>query len=117
MALVSRCGQVAIHLALIFDECSADGNRRKPNERPPRIAASRFSGVSRGRRPVAQAPPGRASHRRSANGARLGWLIDPRECQVHVYRPASPVELLHRPRSVSADPLLAGFSLEMTEIW
>lgn len=52
------------------------------------------------------------------NGARLGWLIDPREQQVHVYRPESPVvELLHRPESVSAEPLLPGFSLEMAEIW
>ena len=51
------------------------------------------------------------------NGARLGWLIDPREQQVSVYRPESPVERLHRPRSVSADPMLPGFSLEMLEIW
>ena len=52
-----------------------------------------------------------------ANGTRLGWLIDPRERQVHVYRPGSPVELLQRPQSVSADPLLPGFTLEMVDIW
>ena len=52
-----------------------------------------------------------------ANGVRLGWLIDPREQQVSVYRPQLPVELLDRPRSVSADPLLPGFSLEMADIW
>ena len=51
------------------------------------------------------------------NGARLGWLIDPRERRVHVYRPGSPVELLQQPRSVSADPLLPGFTLEMADIW
>ena len=51
------------------------------------------------------------------NGARLGWLIDPREGQVHVYRPGSPVELLERPQSVSADPLLPGFTLQMADIW
>ena len=51
------------------------------------------------------------------NGARLGWLIDPREGQVHVYRAGSPVELLQQPRSVSADPLLSGFTLEMADIW
>ena len=53
----------------------------------------------------------------AANGARLGWLIDPREQQVHVHRSESSVELLHRPRSLSADPVLPGFRLEMTEIW
>lgn len=52
-----------------------------------------------------------------ANGARLGWLIDPRERQVLVYRPETPVELLDRPRSLSAEPLLAGFTLEMGDIW
>ena len=56
-------------------------------------------------------------HEYIANGTRLGWLIDPRERQVHVYRPESPVEVLHRPRRVSGDPLLPGFSLEMDEIW
>lgn len=56
-------------------------------------------------------------HEYIANGARLGWLIDPRERQVLVYRPESPVEPLHRPGSVSGDPLLPGFRLEMTEIW
>ena len=52
-----------------------------------------------------------------ANGARLGWLIDPRERQVSVYRPESPVELLNRPSSVSAGSFLPGFSLEMVDIW
>ena len=52
-----------------------------------------------------------------ANGARLGWLIDPRDQQVLVYRPESSVELLNRPRSVSADPLLPGFTLAMVDIW
>ena len=52
-----------------------------------------------------------------ANGARLGWLIDPRERQVLVYRPETPLGLLDRPRSVSADPVLPGFTLEMADIW
>ena len=52
-----------------------------------------------------------------ANGARLGWLIDRREQQVFVYRPATPVERLHGPERVSAEPLLPGFSLEMPPIW
>ncbi len=51
------------------------------------------------------------------NGVRLGWLIDSREGQVHVYRSESPVELLQRPQGLSADPLLPGFTLEMADIW
>jgi len=51
------------------------------------------------------------------NGARLGWLIEPRKRQVLVYRAEAPAELLQQPRSVSADPVLPGFTLEMADIW
>ena len=50
------------------------------------------------------------------NGARLGWLIDPPGRQIFVYRPDSPPERLEAPASVSADPVLPGFSLETDEI-
>jgi len=51
------------------------------------------------------------------NGARLGWLIDPVEGKVHVYRPGAEVEVLEKPGSVSADPELPGLELEMERIW
>ena len=51
------------------------------------------------------------------NGAVLGWLIDPIERQVYVYRPDLPVEQLDNPGRVSADPELAGFVLELGEVW
>ena len=38
-----------------------------------------------------------------ANGARLGWLIDPFDEQVHVYRPATDPESLPRPLTLT-DP-------------
>ena len=50
------------------------------------------------------------------NGARLGWLIDPSGGEVFVYRPDSAPEQLAAPASVSADPVLPGFRLEMDEI-
>ena len=50
------------------------------------------------------------------NGARLGWLVDPPGGQVFVYRPDAPVERLVEPDSVSADPVLRGFCLEMDEL-
>ncbi len=51
------------------------------------------------------------------NGARLGWLIDPSTRQVYVYRPATPLEVLDAPPSVSGDPELSGFVLELADIW
>lgn len=51
------------------------------------------------------------------NGAALGWLIDPLERKVYVYRPAEEVEILENPKSVSGAPLLANFSLDMEKIW
>ena len=50
------------------------------------------------------------------NGAQLGWLIDPEEKQVHVYTPDS-VEVLNNPETVSGGELLAGFELDLTEVW
>ncbi len=50
-------------------------------------------------------------------GARLGWLIDPVERRVHVYRPGAEVEVLDQPASVGGNPELTGFVLEMGEIW
>lgn len=52
-----------------------------------------------------------------ANGARLGWLIDPVEKRVSVYRPDQPVEVLDNPATVSGDPVLPGFVLLVRELW
>ncbi len=52
-----------------------------------------------------------------ANGARLGWLVDPDTRQVLVYRPGRAVEVLNHPESVSGDPELPGFVLDLKEIW
>lgn len=51
------------------------------------------------------------------SGAQLGWLIDPLEKKVHVYRSKTTVEVLDRPRSVSGEPLLKGFVLELNGIF
>jgi len=52
-----------------------------------------------------------------ANGASLGWLIDPSTRRVYVYRPNEEVVVLENPESVSGEPLLPGFSLQMAELW
>ena len=51
------------------------------------------------------------------NGVRLAWLIDPVENRVYVYRENRSVDVLEKPKSVSGEDVLKGFSLDMTEIW
>jgi Uma2 family endonuclease len=52
-----------------------------------------------------------------ANGAQLGWLIDPFEKRVYVYRPGEVVACLDHPESVSGEPLLRGFTLHLRQVW
>ena len=51
------------------------------------------------------------------NGARLGWLIDPLDKRVHLYRPGLPVESVDDPMTLSGDPILPGFILPVRELW
>jgi Uma2 family endonuclease len=51
------------------------------------------------------------------NGSLLGWLIDPFEFRVYVYRPDYDVIILENPETVSGEPLLPGFTLNLTELW
>ena len=48
-----------------------------------------------------------------ANGAQLGWLIDPYRRQVHIYRPGSDVEVLDDPETVSGESVMPGFVFEV----
>ena len=52
-----------------------------------------------------------------ANGAQLGWLIDPFEARVYVYRPGEAVECLENPTTITGDPVLPGFVFDIAEIW
>lgn len=52
-----------------------------------------------------------------ANGAQLGWLIDPLEQRVHIYRAGRPVEVLNDPEIVSGEPFLTGFDLDVQVLW
>ena len=53
------------------------------------------------------------------NGVRLGWLIDPLDARhlVYVYRPGAEVEILEAPESLSGEPELPGFTLDLKPIW
>ena len=50
------------------------------------------------------------------NGAKLGWLIDPKIQRVEVYRPGHEVEIINNPTSVSGEPELPGFTLNLNGI-
>lgn len=52
-----------------------------------------------------------------ANGAQLGWLIDPFEKRIHVYRPDTHVEILDDPSEISGEPLLKTFVLDVEALW
>jgi Uma2 family endonuclease len=49
-------------------------------------------------------------------GARLGWLLDPKSAEVEVYRPGRPVETLTRPATLSGEDVLPGFVLQLRGI-
>jgi Uma2 family endonuclease len=51
------------------------------------------------------------------NGVRLGWLIDPLEQKVHIYRADGEIEILDNPEKVSGEGVLQGFELNVRQIW
>lgn len=51
------------------------------------------------------------------NGLRLGWLINPKDKQVEIYRPNQEVEVLESPRSLSGEDVLPGFVLDLDPIF
>jgi Uma2 family endonuclease len=50
------------------------------------------------------------------NGLRLGWLINPQNCQVEIYRPGQAVERLTAPTTLSGEDVLPGFGLDVGQI-
>jgi len=52
-----------------------------------------------------------------ANGAQLGWLIDPQNQQVEVYRLGGEVEVLEQSESLPGEDVLPRFVLPLSRIW
>jgi Uma2 family endonuclease len=52
-----------------------------------------------------------------ANGVQLGWLIDPFERTVEIYRPGREPELLTNPASVAGEGPVAGFVLDLDRVF
>ena len=51
------------------------------------------------------------------NGARLGWLIDPKNRRVEIYRQGQEVEVISQPETLSGEDVLPGFVLQLDLIW
>ncbi len=51
------------------------------------------------------------------NSVRLGWLINPQDRQVEIYRPHQDKEVLDNPMQLSGEGVLPGFTLDLTTIW
>ncbi len=47
------------------------------------------------------------------NGLRLGWLINPQDKQVEIYRLGKPVEIVQFPAFLSGEDVLPGFELQL----
>lgn len=51
------------------------------------------------------------------NGARLGWLIDPKTKIVEIYRQGQEKEVLRSPSALLGEDVLPGFVLQLRSIW
>ena len=60
-------------------------------------------------------PLQRKMERYMANGAELGWLIDPYRKRVHIYRPDTAAEILEGPETISGDPVMPGFEFAVRQ--
>lgn len=52
-----------------------------------------------------------------SNGVRLGWLINPQQQQVEVYRLGQEVEILESSITLSGEDVLPGFLLDLSSIF
>ena len=50
-------------------------------------------------------------------GVRLGWLVDPYEQSVRVFRADGAVEVLEEPNVLSGEDVCSGMSIDMSQVW
>ncbi len=51
------------------------------------------------------------------NGTRLGWLIDPQNQKVEIYRSGQDIIVLDHPSQLSGEDVLPGFTLDIKRVW
>ncbi len=88
----------------------ADSWNAEPNLVPPFVVEIR----SPGQRLIGQQ---RKMAKYIANGVKLGWLIDPRRRQIHIYRPNREPEVLDDPGSLSGEDVMEGLVVDLSDLW
>ena len=53
----------------------------------------------------------------TANGVKLGWLVDPFRELVMIYRPGVELERLDRPETLSGEDVCEGLEVDLERIW
>jgi Uma2 family endonuclease len=51
------------------------------------------------------------------NGAKLGWLLDPQQRRVEIYRPGLVAQVWENPAELSGEEVLPGFVLNLRRVW
>ena len=51
------------------------------------------------------------------HGTKLGWLINPQQRQVEIYRSNLEVEILDNPTQLSGEQILSSFVLNLNRVW
>ncbi|MBF2058158.1 MAG: Uma2 family endonuclease [Cyanobacterium sp. T60_A2020_053] len=51
------------------------------------------------------------------NGVKLGWLINPDQKEVEIYRQGQEKEVLNNPKTISGEEVLPEFILDLSLIW
>ncbi|CAN5215691.1 Uma2 family endonuclease [soil metagenome] len=51
------------------------------------------------------------------NGVSLGWLIDPQERKIHIYRAEKEVEILDNPKQIFGESVIDNFVLDLKNIF
>jgi Uma2 family endonuclease len=51
------------------------------------------------------------------NGLRLGWLVNPQDRQVEIYRPSQSKRVLQNPQQVDGEDVLPGFVFDLSILW
>ena len=88
----------------------AESWNAEPNLVPPFVVDIR----SPGQRMIGQQ---RKMAKYIANGVKLGWLIDPRRRQIHIYRPNREPEVLDDPGSLSGEDVMEGLVFDLSDLW
>jgi Uma2 family endonuclease len=51
------------------------------------------------------------------NGARLGWLIDPKHRRIYVYRQGQVMDELENPLELLGEDVMPSFVLDLQQVW